>query len=179
MAHPIKRFILVPIANDAQCAHGQYVDIGRNAKVRIDDAVSYAKKIHGKPAAWCFGAGAGEGYQGGKTLAYWGRNYLKGQLLGATMFANEDDKKVFGTYEEMRWVITTARSYYPKDELTFIFFAQGRPLWRIRFIRWLFFRDVSAKFVRTRQTLEIPISHELKGYLRLLLIKGRIIQPRG
>ncbi len=174
----VERLILVPFANDAVLGDRCYNDIGPNSQMRIDDAVSYAKKIHGKPVAWTFGAGTGVGYESGKTLAYWGRNYLKGQLLGVTMFTNEDDRNAYGSFEEAKWSIKTARSYYPKDRLTFVFFAQGRQLLRLRFMHWLFFRDVPAKFVQTRQTFEIPWSHELKGYLRLVCIKLKIVKSR-
>ncbi len=175
-----QRLIFVVLANDAKSESGEYCELGDNSVVRIKHAVLYRKTLLTDcQVTWIFGAGADEQHSNGPTLASLGERTLRTLLPGEIVFANKLDREAYGSLEEIEWAWAKAKSEYPHEPLELLLFSQRRHLQRVECIMSWFFPQVTYRLMTTGQTKEIPHLHEIRGYVKLFLIKcglGRMVQ---
>lgn len=112
-------------------------------------------------------AGTDAQHESGPTLAMLMARYLTEELQVSALIANYRDASIWGTFDEIDWVIKEARKRFPEHELCFVFGTQPRHLMRVRCILRLFHRDVQAMYLPTGYTRQVPIAHEALAYAKL------------
>lgn len=158
-----KVLALFPLANDVRTSLGVWIDIGPNAKRRIDDLMRWTtvtKNRFGQhEKIWIFAAGADKKHEQGKFLAQLGCEYLLRQYDQANTLVNNNKPDIYGTKFEIVWGVTELLRLYSPDqyEVTIVFASQCRHLPRIRqVIERMDLAMVETVFVETGQTKEIP-----------------------
>ncbi len=179
MVHVPVRYILCIIANDAEYAGNRYCDVGSNFKLRANEAMTWSEaRLPGQTIVWAFGAGADTPYAQGPTLGMLGEAYLRQRFPHAVTLTNHEHSKYYGTLEEIYWMVKRARQTYRGEKLVFVFFTQSRHMPRVRRILRKFHSNVSAQFVKTGQTKEIPWRDVVKSYVKLRMIERGWVEPR-
>jgi hypothetical protein len=169
-----KTWVLVPLANDAVKNEQmkRYVNIGSNAKQRIEEAVVWAKeKTSRDEHLWVFGAGTHVDYRFGLTLGQLSEVFLRTILPNTVkVVSNHSDKHFYGTYEEMRWSVRAVSKRHHPGEVAFVFFGPWWHLLRARLVWALFFRREwgKARFVSTADKAKPSWRHELGGYGKIV-----------
>ena len=173
-----ERIVVCVIANDAHKDEIRYLDVGSNFKHRLEYALRWVEKNHtSSECLWAFGAGADKEHEGGETLSALAVKHLQTLKPDAKVIFNQTDHAYYGTLEEMTWIFERIEDY---DH--FVFFTQGRHMFRVRIIVQFFFPKKCAEmeFVTTPHLPghEISWAHELRSYIKLVLIKVGVCAPR-
>lgn len=161
-------YVVTPLANEAVLnPDGTYAAAGENAKARMKCAAESAweaRRKSGIEVVFAYGAGSAGAARKGRTLAAAGADYFRQIEPELPILVNEKQGEVFGTLEEMRWVIIVTQLLFPGVKIRYVFVSQRRHLWRMRVIKWLFFPLTPMQFVVSPQTKEIPWVHEARAY---------------
>lgn len=175
MANKKTLCVIVVLANDAVYENGTYVAVGPNFKLRMRMGLHEAWNRNVRSdvdVCLAFAAGTDAAHQSGPTLASVCVAYAKTLHPGLPMLVNKKDHCVFGTYGEIKWVVERLESKAAEyTHVQYVFVSQPRHLRRIRtIVRW-FAPDITAEFVASDQTKEIPLWNECLAYLKLILLK--------
>ena len=169
-----KILVVFPLANDSVSKKGNWVDIGANAKCRIDDMMQWAR-LAGDDIVklLVFAAGTDQAHETGPTLATLGEKYYEEVYVDEdfTCVVNRSDKYVYGTDAEIMWGVQEVLRLYPPEEYEHFFLlgSQRRHVGRIeRNMNWRF-PNLSHHVMTTQQTKEIPLWRELVSRCKLML----------
>jgi len=170
MKKGMKTVVFVPLAHGYR--HGT---LSKDAMLRCDTAIAEAQKYIQDPQTnIVFGFGAGGTKE--KTQARYMEEYVLQVDTTLTTVANHDEVSVFGTLEELQWVVEKVQGMYEAPH--FIIVSQARHLRRARIIcSWFFRKDISFEFVDSGHVREIQLRHELRAYVRLILVKIKLLMP--
>lgn len=103
----------------------------------------------------------------GPTMAVMMCDYLTRAQPELPILVNRHSPKVWGTLQEMRWIITTTQKTYGYD-FSFVFVSAKRHDKRILYILRHFFPEVNARVVTSHDAV-IPLYHEwILGYPKLV-----------
>ncbi len=162
----MRMVVCVPLAHRVERG-----EISTNAQLRAQRCLEVALRTQRMPdtrVVLAFGAGASPTMD--KTLAAYTEDFFRKQGVSLPMLVNRHDRAVFGTLDELRWVIRRARHEYGNPQ--FVVVSQRRHIARVRRIQRWFFPDAHMSFVISGQTEEVPLHHEFLAYSKLLLVKA-------
>jgi len=173
--------VMFPLANDVIEHENHWVDIGSNAKCRIDDMVHWAVQSNvDMKIVFAFAAGTDLAHADGLTLATLGHDYFMAEYgsLEFDSIVNHEDADVYGTDPEIIWGVKEAQKRYPAEQykLSFIFGTQRRHVPRVEKILDWRFSYLRAPVFTTSQTKEIPLYREAISWVKLMLGDGRVAQ---
>ncbi len=171
-------YVVVPLANDDD---GSWTGPGPNSKARAEKAIEVARALQSQEVDVLLaqGAGAPVEYEHTATLAQLNADYLQRACAGIPIVVNDHDVHAYGTLREMQWIVLEMVRLYPDRSLHFVFVTQRRHLLRTRAIGSLYLHklylpplqgvDLSYHYVCSGQTKEVPLHHEVRGYVKVLL----------
>jgi hypothetical protein len=160
----MRRIIAVILSNDAVPTTQPYEKVGPMSAQRVEDAWAWSERRgigSGESLIWACGAGVKDASRPGATLAACNMLALFQPGRRVPVLYNISDRVVWGTPEEIRWVIQRAQEEFPDDELKFVFFTAEAHMPRVKFTVWVLFPEVSAEFVETSEPLNLSRFIEL------------------
>ncbi len=159
--------VFVPLAHDIS---GE--EINENAKIRCRMALWEAwetNRASNEEAVLAFGAGSIPRSDSQKTLSQYMEDYFVKVHADLPMIINNDTFEVYGTFDEIHWIINQAHRYYSKPR--FVIISQARHIRRVKLMYRWFFKHVPMEFLVSDQAVEIPLWRECLSYLKLVLLK--------
>jgi len=176
--------IMVPLAKGAikDSNRHVYLDIDKEVARRIDDAVSWSEELTAEgQQLWVFGAGTAVAYRNGPTLGALMGKYLQWHYNHLHFFSNEEEKKFYGTLEEIQWVVDQVKATFSStSDYRFVFFTQARHMGLVELIWRLFHqrRWGKATFVVVPHDEEISWWHVVKSTARIWLVYWGVRKAR-
>jgi hypothetical protein len=167
----MRRVIAVIIANDAVPTTQPYERVGPMSAQRIRDACRWFWSCHAldsRRIVWACGAGVKDVALPGPTLAQLTEMKLRSWVPDVIMLTNIDERHIWGSAEEIRWVVRRAQEEFPDDALEFVFFTAAAHMPRVKFTVRVLFPEVCARFVTTTESLELSRRAELLKCMKVL-----------